>query len=345
MSAATAGRDRTVFRLAFVAPWVALTVTALAVVLFGPPSRQYQLLPFAGSIVLFGLPHGAVDHLTLPWARGESPTRRWFAIVGGLYLVVGLAYASVWFLAPLVAFGLFILLTWLHWGQGDLQPLLELCGPTHLRTRGTRLLTIAVRGSLPMALPLVAFPAEYRWVAGQLVGLFGVDATLLEPLGSPAARIIIATVVAALLVATLLIGYRDSEELRAWRVDAGELLFLTVYFLTVPPILAVGVFFCCWHSVRHITRLLLLADVTAARIEEGDLRGAVGHFGRQATPLSVGALAVFGGLAATVPVAPVDSSELFGLYLVGIAVLTAPHVIIVTWLDLEAEFWSTPVDR
>jgi len=196
-----------------------------------------------------------------------------------------------------------------------------------------------------MALPLVAFPGEYRWVAGQLVGLFGVDTTLLDPLFSPTARTIVAAVVATLIVASLVIGYHSSESRHAWRVDAGELVFLSVYFLTVPPILAIGVFFCCWHSVRHITRLLLLDDVAASQLSERHLRGALSRFGRQATPLSIGALAIFGGLALAVPVAPVDWPDLFAIYLVGIAVLTAPHVIIVTWLDLEAGFWSTTVDQ
>jgi Brp/Blh family beta-carotene 15,15'-monooxygenase len=345
MISAAAGRDRTVFRLAFVVPWVALTITAVAVLLFGPPSREYQLLPFAASIVLFGLPHGAVDHLTLPWALGEPPTRRWLAVVGGLYLVVGLAYAGVWFIAPVAAFGLFILITWFHWGQGDLQPLVELVDPTHLRTRGARLLTIAVRGSLPMALPLVAFPDDYRWVASRLVGLFGVDATLLDPLFSTTARTVVVAAIATLLITAIAVGSRQSAGRRAWQVDAGELVFLSVYFLTVPPILAIGVFFCFWHSVRHITRLLLLDDVAATRIAEGKLWTALGRFGRQATPLSIGALAIFGGLALAVPVAPVDWPDLFALYLVGIAVLTVPHIIIVTWLDFEAGFWSTTVDR
>jgi hypothetical protein len=88
-----------------------------------------------------------------------------------------------------------------------------------------------------------------------------------------------------------------------------------------------------------------LDDVAATRIAEGKLWTALGRFGRQATPLSIGALAIFGGLALAVPVAPVDWPNLFALYLVGIAVLTAPHIIIVTWLDFEAGFWSTTVDQ
>ncbi|WP_253738442.1 Brp/Blh family beta-carotene 15,15'-dioxygenase [Halohasta salina] len=333
-------RDRAVFRLAFLGPWLALAVTALAVLVFGAPSRQLQLVPFAVSIVIFGLPHGAVDHLTLPWAYGEPPTRRWLAIVGGLYLVVGVAYTAVWFVAPVAAFGVFILITWFHWGQGEVHPLVELVDPTHLRTRAARALTVAARGSLPMVVPLVAFPEEYRWVAARLVGLFGtVDLAALDPVFSVRGRMAAGALVATLLVATLAVGYRDGEGRRTWAVDIGELLFLTAYFVIVPPILAIGIFFPCWHSVRHITRLLLLDESAAARLDAGELGGALARFGRLATPMTVGALAIFGGLALAVPASPVDGAGLFALYLVGIAVVTAPHVVVVTVLDLREGIW------
>jgi len=155
-------------------------------------------------------------------------------------------------------------------------------------------------------------------------------------------------VVGLLIVVSFVVSYIVSapEGRAAWRVDAGETLFLTAYFLVVPPILAVGVFFCCWHSVRHIVRLLLLNDGTATQLELGDITGATGRFVRQATPLSVGALGLFSALALAVPVAPVEWIDLFGVYLVGIAVLTAPHIIIVTWLDLDTKLWeSTRVDH
>ncbi|MFW6321556.1 MAG: Brp/Blh family beta-carotene 15,15'-dioxygenase [Halohasta sp.] len=332
-------RERAVFRLAFLGPWLALAVTAVAVLAFGAPSREAQLLVFAASIVAFGLPHGAVDHLTPPWAYGEPPTRRWLAIVGGLYLVVGLAYTAVWFVAPVAAFALFILITWFHWGQGEVHPLVELVDPTHLRTRAARLLTVAARGSLPMVVPLVAFPEAYRWVAARLVGLFGVDTAALDPVFSVTGRTVAAAVVATLVVAALVVGYRSREGRRAWAVDAGELLLLTSYFLVVPPILAIGVFFCFWHAVRHITRLLLLEETTAARLDAGKTGSALARFGWLATPMTVGALVIFGGLALAVPVAPVDGASLFAVYLVGIAVVTAPHVVVVTWLDLREGIW------
>ncbi|MFB6301891.1 MAG: Brp/Blh family beta-carotene 15,15'-dioxygenase [Haloferacaceae archaeon] len=40
------------------------------------------------------------------------------------------------------------------------------------------------------------------------------------------------------------------------------------------------------------------------------------------------------------PAAPGDRIGLLGLYLVGIAVLTLPHVAVVTWMDLRQGVWT-----
>jgi len=332
----------TAVRLAFWLPWIALSTTMAAVLAVGAPTREYQLLPFAASIVIFGLPHGAVDHLTPPWAREEPATWRWFGIVGGLYLVVGLAYTVAWFLTPVAAFVFFILLTWFHWGQGELYPLLRVANGRHLGSRVRRLLTLVVRGSLPMVVPLIAFPNEYRWVAEQLIGLFTTpEWGALAAVFTPTGRAAVAASLAVLFVVSLAISYPRSGSRRSWTVDAGEVAFLSLFFLTVPPLLAVGIYFCFWHAIRHIVRLMLLDETASARLAEGSALGALGRFGWAAAPLTVVSLGVFGALAVTAPAFTGDSSGLFALYLVGIAVMTAPHVVIVSWLDLEESIWMT----
>lgn len=45
---------------------------------------------------------------------------------------------------------------------------------------------------------------------------------------------------------------------RVWREDAFEIVLLAAFFALVPPVLAVGLYFCLWHSVRHVGRLMLL---------------------------------------------------------------------------------------
>lgn len=316
--------------------WVALAVVGLFSVLVGEIPLTYQYLPLVVSVVLIGLPHGAVDHLVLPRQREESLSVRWLAVVGGIYLLFGLAYGLVWFQFPVAAFVFFICLTWFHWGQGELYPLIELLDAAYVREPIQQLLTIVVRGGAPMVLPLVAFPHQYEFVAASLIGLFDpATATALTPLFESGTRLAVAAIYGTVAVVTILRGSALATNREAWLVDAGEVIGLSLFFLVVPPVLAIGVYFCFWHSLRHVIRTVLVHDRSVAAVERRQLSTVAWQFAHDATPMTAGALALLGSLFVLVPESPGGTPELVALYLVLIAVLTLPHAVIVSWLDRE----------
>lgn len=326
--------------------WPSWLLTALLVAPFAlglsvPPAVQY--VPLAASVVLFGLPHGAIDHLALPRVRGQTPTLRRMGWVVLVYVVLGGAYAVVWFLAPAAAFVGFILLTWAHWGQGDLYALLGFAGADYLHTRLQRTLTVVVRGGLPMLVPLLFFPEWYRRIARALVDLFVPGSMAgLAWLFQLDTRLALGVAYGVVVLVTLALGYArltGGGDRRAWAIDAGETGLLVAYFAVVPPVLAVGVYFCLWHSLRHIARLVLLEDDSLSAVRDRSLGPALGRFAREATPLTVVSLALLAGLYVVVPRQPGDVLGLLGLYLVFIAVVTLPHVAIVTWMDREQRVW------
>lgn len=316
--------------------WVALAVVAVISVLAGDIPLSYQYAPLLVSVFLLGLPHGAVDHLVIARHRNESLSVRWLGIVAVIYLVFGVAYGIVWFVFPVAAFGFFILLTWFHWGQGELYPLLDIVGTEYLRAPSQQALTVLVRGGAPMLVPLVAFPGQYEFVATSLIGLFDESAAgTLAPLFETGPRLAVGLIYGSLLIATVGLGYARTDDRAPWLVDAGELLLLTAYFLTVPPILAIGVYFCFWHSLRHIIRTVLLHDNSADTLGSGQILPATTQFARDGAPMTAGALLLLGLLFLLVPSSPAGTTDLVALYLVLIAMLTLPHVVIVTWLDRE----------
>jgi len=322
--------------------WIALAVVAVVSLLVGEIPRQYQYAPLVVSVLLLGLPHGAVDHLLIARQRDESLTVRWLAVVGAVYVLFGGIYSIVWFVSPVAAFVLFILLTWFHWGQGELYPLLDIVDASYLRARSQQVLTVLVRGGAPMLVPLVAFPGEYEFVASTLVGLFDESAAgALGPLFETGPRFAVGVLYATALLATIALGYSRTVERGPWLIDAGELLLLTVFFLTVPPILAIGVYFCFWHSLRHVVRTVVLHDDSASALQRRQVGAATARFARDAAPMTAGALALLGLLYLVVPRTPAGTADLVGLYLVLIAVLTLPHVVIVTWLDREQAIWRS----
>ncbi|MFW6317892.1 MAG: beta-carotene 15,15'-dioxygenase, Brp/Blh family, partial [Halorubrum sp.] len=124
---------------------------------------------FALGTLAVGMAHGAVDHLVPLRAAPGVSLRRSIAVVSVVYAVLGGAVVGAFFLAPAAAFVGFIALTWLHWGQGDVAALV-VAGVDHLPTSAERWLSLLVRGGLPMGVPLLGHPGEYRLVAEWIVG-------------------------------------------------------------------------------------------------------------------------------------------------------------------------------
>jgi Brp/Blh family beta-carotene 15,15'-monooxygenase len=325
--------------------WVALGVTALPFVVGLDPPVWLQYAPLVLSGVVFGMPHGAVDHLIPARLCGHATATSVLAVTG-LYVVLGGGYLVTWFLAPAAAAVSFVLLTWCHWGQGDVYLLSAVTGGRYPRSLPHRVLTLLVRGGMPMAVPLVASPDQYRRVIADLVGLFGRDPAAIAVAFRSETRLAVAAVVGGMAVATLARGAvartADGWTVRSdagLRIDLVETCLLGGYFLVVEPILAVGLYFCLWHSVRHVVRVLAVDDVGGTALRERRVGAALSRFGRDAAPTTVQALALVVGVYPLVPVAPGVLGEGVALYLVVIAALTLPHVVVVTWMDHRQGLW------
>ena len=301
-----------------------------------------QYLPFAASLVLLGLPHGAVDHLVPSRLAGRAADGRSVLAVVLLYLVLFGLCLALWFVAPATAFVLFVCVTVFHWGAGDLHALLFF-GPGGLdgMGRASRALLLLPRGGLPMVVPLLFFPDAYRSVAADAAGLFGADATALSAAFSPAFRI---TAGAALAATALLFLFRAAGDLNGRRrllvPVACEALLLLAFFAVVPPVLAVGLYFTLWHAPRHVARLVLLEPAGARYLRTGRPARALARFARDAAPLTGLALALLVGLYLAVPPATQDPGSLLALYLVLVSALTLPHAALVTYMDLRQGVWE-----
>lgn len=314
--------------LTFRPVWLVLAVVALAhaLGLSLPVVVGYGVLLV--TLLVLGLPHGALDHVTVPRARATALSARWLGLFSLGYLLLAGLYTVAWFLAPTASFLFFVLLTWYHWGQGD-RAHLALAGPEAHVEGWVGRLTVLVRGGLPMLVPLLGFPERYRSVMATVVGLFDPDGgQWLAPLFQVETRLALGLGFAAVTVVTLAMGYRVSGATVLWRRDAIETALLWVFFLTVPPVLAIGLYFALWHSLRHVVRVLGLEQESAAG-ERGGLRRLVWD----GAPTTLGALVIFGALALFVPEQPGSLAGVGGVYLVLLAVLTLPHVVVVTWLD------------
>lgn len=317
-----------------------LVTMAFALGLRAPGIVQY--LPFALGLVLFGLPHGALDHLVPARVLHRRPSVRSIGLVVVTYAVGGSAVVAAWFASPTLAFVGFIALTWFHWGQGDVPPLLARQGLSP--SRRSRILVLVVRGALPMLVPLIAFPTTYAQVFAATTAVGGGAGDVFAGAASTGAvRGALAGVVVALgVAATLSLALDGPPSRRAVRAIAGELgeiLLLAAFFAVVPPILAVGIYFGLWHSLRHIVRLAIIDPRLRPVAADGRFGRVLVGFTREAAPLTVAALALLVGLVVLLPTVGVSPRSLLGVYLVMISALTVPHVLVVTWMDRRQGFW------
>lgn len=333
---------RGLWKSAAVSGWLLVGATTVAFGFGASLPVSYQLVPLVASVLVLGLPHGAVDHLAVPRTRGEAITVRWLVAIGLLYLLVGGAYAIVWFFAPVAAAVSFLFVTWFHWGLGDVYSLVALTDG-YPADRVSRALMAATRGSLPMAVPFVAFPEQYELVVVTLVELFDADSVDVISLAfSPSMRLSVAIGLAFLISVTLAVGVRsaDTADRRWWLLAAAETCLLAAFFSVVPPLFAVGLYFCVWHSIRHVVRLLAVDPGAASALRDRRYTAAFASFARDAAPLtaiSIGVLALWYRL---VPGAIDDPLTLVGGYLALIAVFTLPHVVVVGAMDREQGLWT-----
>jgi len=313
-------------------PWAAALAALVATFVSPHVVHTYALYPLLLGTVVLGLPHGALDHLlparlNLPW--GHKPLA-----VGGylaLYVALAGAFFALWFLAPRAAFGCFLLLTVAHWGHGDLRFTERFWGlnPTPWGAWTTAL----VRGALPIAVPVLAFPDTAQSLYHHAAVGLGVVPTALE-LASPRLHGLLFGLLAVALIAYVISTVRAAPSRVVLTGDLLELGLLIGLFTFVPAYFAVGVYFIFWHSFRHLARLLILDPEDARSVAEGDWGRPLYRLTLDALPITVVALAILGGLYLFAAVRVATLEGFVALYLVLISALTLPHAVVVALMDV-----------
>lgn len=263
--------------------------------------------------LLIGLPHGAVDHLVPEWTLGRDLPRSTLAAILAAYVAVAALAFGLLLVQPLLAASLFLIVSVLHFGAGDVE-FLEASGSLR---RWQRPVAVLAFGLPPVALPIAVHAASARPV---LVGL----APELGVLTAPTVRItgLVATLVLVVTTAWFLA--------RQGRGRAGlDLAVLCAAFVLAPPLVAFAAYFGGWHAARHIARLLALDPRNAGDLAAGSTARPLLRFARAALLPTLVSVTVLLGLwwgAGGV-------EGLVAAHLGLLVALTMPHVAVVSWLD------------
>lgn len=322
--------------LLFLLPWLSVVALLLVQALTPHLVARYSLYPLLLGVVVVGLPHGALDHLVptrLGFAWAQKPLGVSLYLLG--YVATAALFFGLWLWQPRLAFVAFLAASVWHWGQGDLR-FLELFLGRRRPSRWGALVTLLVRGSFPILIPVVVFPETAERLYAHMVAGLGLGASALE-LGHAPLRTSLALGMLALSVLYLHNAVRAAPSSRVLAVDLLELALLVLLFTSVEAYLAVGTYFILWHSLRHLARLLVLREQDRRQLARGRWLRPVGSLCLALTPITSAALGLLTGLYLW-GAENVSSLEGFvALYLVLISSLTVPHMLVVALMDAKPE--------
>lgn len=315
-------------RVLYVLPWLAAFGTVCAALtLRAQAADALAGWGLAASVLLFGLPHGAGDWWVLRLAAGER-WRGWARVflVGG-YVLAALLTLAFWWWQPGWALAGFLALTVWHFGSADALVLLP--GRRPMRDAAWWLFALG-RGLLVIGTPLAFRPAESAVLLEPFAALAGepgrVGAVVLR--GAPP----LLWTGAALLTVGLQIAkggrpvWPRDRALTCCFLETGVLLAL---FRLAPPLLAFACYFVAFHAWRHVLRI-------EERLHpEGPLPlgRALADFHRRTLPLTLLALPGLGLIFAVWPALSGGPAGWRTAYFVLLSALTAPHAMVIGWLD------------
>lgn len=302
-------------------PWtVALLAIAPLAVLSRSAYDSYTFGLWVTSALFLGLPHGASDWLLFK-RLAVSPSRRACAgfIIG--YCCLASAFYVLWIQASFFAASTFVLITVWHWGSADSEALLS--------SKPHWFLSSLLRGAFVMSAPFVYHPALANQFFQKLSGAGGTPFPCPLPYGSA-----LLFGVAILYLCVWGDAYRTGRCTgRSFIWQCAETLLLLGLFALLPPLVTVGVYFLCVHSMRHSLRLC----------QRGICGRAPSLFTRMLMLHSQSflfVLPIWLILVLWVAVAPEDFASLessIASYLKIIAALTLPHALLVLYFDLQTK--------
>ncbi|WP_263818363.1 Brp/Blh family beta-carotene 15,15'-dioxygenase [Salinibacter sp.] len=299
-------------------------------------SMEAQMVGYLIGMVALNLPHGGYEHFENLRHRRVSFSLRYIV----LYLAFLVGFVGFFFVAPVVALGLAFSTAVIKGGHGGLKVMDALCGTEHLQSSWQRGLAAFVRGGAVMLVPLLAWPGVYVTFSTYMVHIFGAAGPLPLATRLPDVQVAVGTVYGLALVAHLGGGLYTGGLSRAWLTDVAETTLLVAYFTFVPMMLAVGLYFPLWYTLRQTARTTAVASDAPAP-------------DRLSLPLTwaamvVGALVTFGlmaGLYVLVPNPLGGAGRLGGavaFYTIFVCLLALPHIVVGEWLDPARGIWYVP---
>jgi len=285
------------------------TVTIISSLLF--PGFMTDAVPWFlfVSVVVLGIPHGAIDHIIAGDIYGFKNRLRDHLLFYSSYLLVMLAVGLLWFFAPAAGMIFFLLISVYHFGQSDAVAMLHSSNrwiTWFTWVRGTAVIGLIIFATPEVALPIIetAIRRDPGWfdLLYRYSGFISLSIVLIYSV-----FILFAGFVADLKM-------KKSQ----FYIDSVILIFL---FYATDPLIAFAVYFALWHSAGHVQEMINFFAKQGRDI-------SIPEFYKLALPFTgvslVGLLLLF-YIYRTFSF----ENEMISLLFILISVLTLPHMLVV----------------
>jgi beta-carotene 15,15'-dioxygenase len=285
-------------------PWMVILLLQLIGYVV-PLTVQY--LFFFASIILTGIPHGALDHLVDEQNKRLSgqPFTLWQFLAS--YLLRMLCFGFIWYISPGLALLIFLLISAFHFGETDL------CEHDH---RPLTLVLSFLYGSGLLFFLLISHLDEVIPILTSIPD-FNIPFAIHELADGPQPILLILTFV-QLIVIWALQGSRKDKIILTLRT-----LVMLGLIHALPLLLAFTFYFGSWHSIRSLSMIRNHLNQTAQHPL------SLLAWWKKSLPLTLLALFMMTILIILLNAVYGWSVTLIALF-IGVAILTAPHLTVMS---------------
>jgi beta-carotene 15,15'-dioxygenase len=276
---------------------------------FIPVNGNIQVFLFLVTILLTGIPHGALDHLVEE--KNSIKRMKKFSMIKFLmqYFFRMAVFALLWYYVPMASLALFLILSAYHFGETDLAKL-------PFKAAALKILPLSY-GLMILSFLLLTHLSEVIPIINEIPQLR--DSSFL--LYAFEYRLVIIILISAITLALGLMFYwkDDHKDDQAYFSFTVQLICILWIMVSLPLILAFSFYFGCWHSLHALNNIRHhLSDHPNRPLDWGAMM-------RKSLPFSLAACVMIVALVIWAGNTYESSITMMGFF-IGIAILTAPHL-------------------
>jgi len=270
---------------------------------FMPLQQTYML--FVG-VVIIGIPHGSIDHYLYMTNNKLSGSFIHFFKFLIQYIGIGLIYAALWWLSPILALSIFIGISAFHFGELDTLNF-------DFKNKKYAYLVAFTYGLL-FLLNLLLFNSKD--VLPIIQSFPGISLTSTVLLQSSDLWIPIFSIISVIIFFVILLISLEKSAYFSKKTITNLLflVFLQALVFSMPLILGFAFYFCAWHAVLSFNSIL--------KHLEWQTKSPLFVL-KKLVPTNLAAWLFLGSLMFYFKL---DLNRLTAILFLGIAILTAPHI-------------------